>query len=560
MPPNDDEQRTEIPPELLDPVFRLGNFYQIRTKIAGEEGSDVIFEPNVVQRKIYQAFEDHRRVIILKGRKLGVTTAVCLYMLDKVLYENNAIARSIFHRRETAGEIFSDIVQHAFSRLDKSLLLVKERASSSKELAFNNGSAYSVDTESRGKTPTILHFSEVAYFEDESKFQDSLLSLPQTGLAIFESTAAGRGNWFEREFTRNWNLLKSGKTPEIYPLFFSWFDDPTNRLPVTPETELFFPAECAEMKARFNLDDAQVHFWDRQKWALGLRLPEVFPSTAEEAFIFSTGLVYGEEFRRELNVIPAMNFSPYKLCLDYGQTNPMAVLAVHRDHDDNFVVFKEFYKSNAPLGEVRRWLELHCADKIDKNGYIDIEYPDPSTFNNTQVRDVQISPGHRMEEHRSSIADEFLKKHKVVLRRGTQNDVNVGLIRMKQYLKFDPTRSHPFRRDSRGNPIKGSPRLFVTENCQNLITEFGLYRWPDTMKGALNQSEREAPIKANDHALDALRYAVTTWTAGEGDPVLSAPPPPNTIAWHLHLQKQIDSLHQRVGGGGGEAGTSGSAY
>lgn len=46
------------------------------------------------------------------------------------------------------------------------------------------------------------------------------------------------------------------------------------------------------------------------------------------------------------------------------------------------------------------------------------------------------------------------------------------------------------------------------DNCPNLISELGLYIW-DTKKG---EHGKEQPVKANDHALDALRYAIVTTT------------------------------------------------
>ena len=45
----------------------------------------------------------------------------------------------------------------------------------------------------------------------------------------------------------------------------------------------------------------------------------------------------------------------------------------------------------------------------------------------------------------------------------------------------------------------------VNKRCINLISEFEMYSYDDD-KSEHNQDEK--PIKANDHALDALRYVV----------------------------------------------------
>lgn len=540
-------------PELLDPKFRLSNLYYIRTKMEDENGKlieeEVHFEPNAVQQTIYQRIEDgYNRVIILKPRKLGVTTGIAEYCLDKTLYTKNFVCRTIAHRRETAGELFEDIVNYSFERIRPELIPYDQKAASSKELAFTNGSRYSIDVEARGLTPTFLHMTEVAYFDDERKMQDTLLSLPRTATCVAESTANGKGNWFERTFMRAWEQMKRGETPEWYPLFFAWFDDPNNRMHFDPAVHtLYYPLECAEMRARFpQLDDDQIFWWDRQKWELGDDLPEKFPSTPEEAFIFSTGKVYGNEFRKEINVIPPISFSDYRLCMDYGQTNPLAITCIHRDADDNFIQFREFYMRNAPFETVRKWLETHCPEKVEKDGWITFEYCDPSIFNETQIQQVTIRPGQPVPKHKYSIADEF-KKHKIRFKRGTQNDVLAGIKVVKNLLKFDPSRKHPFRRDSRGMPMMGAPRFFITEDCVNTLQEVDLYVWPKDPSGALNQHSYEAPVKKNDHIMDCWKYTLMSWTAGE-EAVPEPPPPPNTIAYLQNEFEAVERMHRRLSG------------
>lgn len=51
--------------------------------------------------------------------------------------------------------------------------------------------------------------------------------------------------------------------------------------------------------------------------------------------------------------------------------------------------------------------------------------------------------------------------------------------------------------------------LINKDNCKNLVAELGLYVWDD------KKSERgkEEPVKANDHACDALRYFIATTTS-----------------------------------------------
>jgi phage terminase large subunit len=52
-------------------------------------------------------------------------------------------------------------------------------------------------------------------------------------------------------------------------------------------------------------------------------------------------------------------------------------------------------------------------------------------------------------------------------------------------------------------------RLFIHESCQNLIWELETYVYEDPK----NRKGDEIPVKENDHALDALRYALMMETA-----------------------------------------------
>ena len=50
-----------------------------------------------------------------------------------------------------------------------------------------------------------------------------------------------------------------------------------------------------------------------------------------------------------------------------------------------------------------------------------------------------------------------------------------------------------------------SGRLFIHEDCVHTISELETYAYPDKKP---DRNEEENPIKENDHALDALRYAL----------------------------------------------------
>ena len=51
-------------------------------------------------------------------------------------------------------------------------------------------------------------------------------------------------------------------------------------------------------------------------------------------------------------------------------------------------------------------------------------------------------------------------------------------------------------------------KLMISEKCTDTLREFTLYRWDET-------AGKDCPIKENDHAMDDIRYFVTTVIADE---------------------------------------------
>lgn len=59
--------------------------------------------------------------------------------------------------------------------------------------------------------------------------------------------------------------------------------------------------------------------------------------------------------------------------------------------------------------------------------------------------------------------------------------------------------------------VKSMP-LYITENSVNLLKEIKNYKWKTDKDG--NVLPQEEPVKMNDHALDAMRYAIFTRLSG----------------------------------------------
>ena len=82
------------------------------------------------------------------------------------------------------------------------------------------------------------------------------------------------------------------------------------------------------------------------------------------------------------------------------------------------------------------------------------------------------------------------------------NDVRPGINRIKLLLEAD--------------------RLFVAASCEELIKQFGRYRWKKAKQS--ENAAPEAPVKRDDHLLDALRYAIMAMPQFEAPPARDTRP------------------------------------
>ena len=170
----------------------------------------------------------------------------------------------------------------------------------------------------------------------------------------------------------------------------------------------------------------------------------------------TTGLVY-KEFDRAKHLFNELEEVPNKverfIGIDWGYTNPTAAVIIDRDRDSNFWVVGEYYHTGKTTQEVIEYLKTMGA-----NCY----YPDPAEPD-------------RLEECRRAGMNV----------REVSKDVTKGIDAVRTLMK--------------------NGKLKIWRGCPNLIGELETY----TYKGKTpDRNAPEEPIKENDHALDALRYAL----------------------------------------------------
>jgi len=184
-------------------------------------------------------------------------------------------------------------------------------------------------------------------------------------------------------------------------------------------------------------------------------------------FLYHSGAIY-KEFRKEIHVIEPFvideNWST-PIAVDWGLTNPTAVLFSAIDYDGNIYIVDEIYQNDTSVdihsANIKDKLRLIRGKDADARGVIDPK---------CKAQD-QLKGGIRY-----SIQQEFAKNG--IHLACAPNAVIAGINLVKQFLT--------------------KRKLFIFNRCENLISELGNYRWKE--KRSQDTDLPEEPLKVADHA------------------------------------------------------------
>ncbi|MBM4402226.1 MAG: hypothetical protein FJ044_03215 [Candidatus Cloacimonetes bacterium] len=207
-----------------------------------------------------------------------------------------------------------------------------------------------------------------------------------------------------------------------------------------------------------------------------------------------TGLVY-KEFDREIHVIRPFDipegWSIYR-GIDFGSTNPTACLWIAVDGDENWFIINEHY-------EAGQTIDYHAGviNAVPQRGNLAASYGDPSGaqwISEFAQRGIYITPA--TKETNTSY----------------NSWIRFGIEKIAEKLKCIPGRFVPTVQEKNQIRLQSLPSLFIFSNCQNTIREFETYRWKEKKETqAQDLNEPDIPEKANDHAMDALRYFAVSY-------------------------------------------------
>lgn len=283
-----------------DYAYYAKNCLRIRTK--DQKISPLVLN-RAQQRLIDMAVEQlakrgYVRIIILKGRQMGLSTAVGGFLYWWVTQRKAQKALVVAHKAEATQTLF-DMTRRYHDKCPEAMK-PSTRYSSRKEIVFDKlDSSYAVVTAggdgiARSETITAAHLSEIAFWppgvakENFSGLMDTIPNKPGT-VVFIESTANGVSGIFYDQ----WVAAMRGEGL-FQPIFLPWFIDDGYRLPAPPD---FRPTpDELRLIADYELDHEQLMFRRSKIAEKGLDLfKQEYPCNAEEAFLTSGRPVFRPE-------------------------------------------------------------------------------------------------------------------------------------------------------------------------------------------------------------------------------------------------------------------------
>jgi PBSX family phage terminase large subunit len=359
--------------------------------------------------------------VVCSGRRFGKTVLAVEEILGKAVFKADQnvvyIAPTYQQARDIAWELLKKRCQPIANQINESRLEISiNTVSGGTSKIFLRGWE-SVET-LRGQRFDFIVIDEIAMMRNFwVNWQEVLRpTLTDTkGEVLFISTPKGFNHFYDL-----YNL--EAKDTDFKSFHFTSYDNP------------FIPAEEID-KAKQQITEDRF----AQEYMADFRRTE--------------GLVY-KEFNRSFH-LKKTDATPKEVILgiDFGYTNPAAIVRILVDSDNGYWVTDEWYKTGQTNENIIQAASLFKANRA---------YPDPA------------EPDRIAELIRGGV--NCLE---------TSKDVEAGIDRVKELFKQN--------------------RLHIADTCVNLVWELETYRYPDKTS---DLNFKETPIKENDHCLDALRYAL----------------------------------------------------
>jgi hypothetical protein len=218
------------------------------------------------------------------------------------------------------------------------------------------------------------------------------------------------------------------------------------------------------------------------------------------------------DFKKEVHVYDATHFDPFEVCnikncwawMDYGLSAPTCVLLSASTTDNFHFITHEYYRRSTPGKTITIREHAASINKLMRDNRYSVRgvYADPSIFiESTRDRRTTVT----------SIAQEY-RECGLYLQRADNNEA-ASIANLQELMHVDPKRINPVTRKM------GSPQIFISSRCENLIEQIQLQRHAETRNPLTGEKEytEERAVGIPDHAYDPFRYFANSsvWQAAK---------------------------------------------
>ena len=202
------ENKNEFIDKIRDPRFYLENF----TKIKARDGL-VPFKLKDCQLKLFNELKNHQRIIILKSRQLGMSTAVIGYLYHKALTTPAINIAIIGYNADLTRELLDKV--KTFMRTTPEKMRPTVQYDSKTEVTFPVMDSKiivlpSTTNVGRGYSLNYIHVTELALWDDADEKMATLEASASMvkGQIIIESTPGDIGNKYHQIWSNENNSYK----------------------------------------------------------------------------------------------------------------------------------------------------------------------------------------------------------------------------------------------------------------------------------------------------------------------------------------------------------------
>ena len=195
--------------QLADPRFYLENFCRIK----GKEGKGL--EPFILkpaQLDIFNTINKFNRIIIMKARQIGFSTAVTGYFYHKTITTAGVTSALVGYNNDLTAELLDKI--KTFYRTTPDAIKPTIHYNSKYEISFPKSDSKilvlpSTENVGRGYTINYLLATELPFWDKaEEKMVTIEASVPVNGKIIIESSPGAVGDYFHRMWVSENDYIK----------------------------------------------------------------------------------------------------------------------------------------------------------------------------------------------------------------------------------------------------------------------------------------------------------------------------------------------------------------